>query len=103
MIEKCKRWLYSRYVFLFVSKGPLRTRRIVRQSAGEKVSEKCNCDAFKKALESGSDNEGYAELFIYFEGAWTLGDGLPTPVFCPWCGKPLPEPSQSDTKVATAD
>lgn len=30
MIEKIKRWLYARYVFLFVSKGPLRTRRIVR-------------------------------------------------------------------------
>jgi len=31
MIEKLKWWLYSRYVFLFVSKGPLRCRRIVQR------------------------------------------------------------------------
>ena len=97
MLERIKWWLYSRYVFLFVSKGPLRCRRIVHAARWrDEVSEKCTCDAFMKALESGSDNEGYAELFIYFEGAWTLGDGLPTPVFCPWCGKQLPEPPQSD-------
>jgi hypothetical protein len=29
MLERLKWWLYSRYVFLFVSKGPLSCRRIV--------------------------------------------------------------------------
>ena len=28
--NRIRRWLYARYVFLFVSKGPFRTRRIVR-------------------------------------------------------------------------
>lgn len=51
----------------------------------------CSCDDFKKACQSGTDNEEYGALFsVDNAGAWEVGSRLRAPRYCPWCGKELP-------------
>lgn len=45
------------------------------------------CDAWRKARQSGSDNEGWSALIHWFDGFPCMGCGLPPVRFCPWCGK----------------
>ena len=50
------------------------------------AEEKC-CDAWEKAHESCTDNEGYGALiFSSFDGEEHMGVDLPRVKFCPWCG-----------------
>lgn len=62
----------------------------------------CACEDFRKAQERYTDNEGWGRLFHPEQkyedgsytptGAWGLGDSLPPPKYCPWCGGLLPPP-----------
>jgi hypothetical protein len=47
------------------------------------------CDAWRKAQQSGTDNEGYGPLLYRSRDgdAWRIGDGLQAVYFCPWCGE----------------
>lgn len=57
----------------------------------EAMARKCSCDELKRALEKGTDNEGYLSLFHYTRGRWHVGDWeLAAPKYCPWCGNLLP-------------
>lgn len=57
------------------------------------MAEYCNCDEFKKALEPGTDNEGYMSAICPHsedENKFEIGC-LDAPIkFCPWCGKLAP-------------
>lgn len=45
------------------------------------------CDIWVKAQEAGTDNEEYGSLVCwYLNRFWSMGEGLPPPRFCPWCG-----------------
>jgi hypothetical protein len=58
----------------------------------EEIMNTCTCEAFRKAQESGTDNEGYSSLIRASDGEWSFGGGQLEPLrFCPWCGKPAPE------------
>jgi len=46
------------------------------------------CDAWGKAHEIGTDNEGCGELIYEIDGHSKIGYGLPPIRFCPWCGAP---------------
>jgi hypothetical protein len=46
----------------------------------------CNCDEFKKAQQSCTDNECYGKLIVERDGQWTMGCDLEPIKFCPWCG-----------------
>lgn len=50
------------------------------------------CDAFRRALERGTDNEGYEPL-VYRDvrdGAIKIGHYDLKPMrFCPWCGETI--------------
>ena len=56
------------------------------------------CESMIHAHESGTDNEGYEELVVYYDESWPngrpvgvplIGDDLPPIQFCPWCGRPV--------------
>ena len=49
-------------------------------------SKKC-CSEFEKAIERGTDNEGYGNLISFVSGEWLIGYGLDSISYCPWCGK----------------
>ena len=51
-------------------------------AANSKLNRKCQCQAFKDAQESGTDNESYGALVCGKQ----IGCGLPDAEFCPWCG-----------------
>jgi hypothetical protein len=46
------------------------------------------CTAFKAAVESGTDSEGFGSLF-WWNAKWVVGSGMPQPRYCPWCGQPI--------------
>jgi len=50
------------------------------------------CDAFRTALEAGTDSEEYMSLIEFKKGDWEAGNCLPPMVFCPWCGAKLEPP-----------
>ncbi len=53
------------------------------------IRKKC-CQEFDRALEGGTDNEGYGKL-IYIDGdVTTTGCNLPPIKYCPWCGMVAP-------------
>lgn len=54
----------------------------------------CECQAFKDAQLSGTDNEAWGRL-IRRDGAegWSIGIDLPPMKFCPWCGREVPQPT----------
>jgi hypothetical protein len=65
----------------------------------------CDCDAFVKAQQRGTDNEGYDQLiyrysadllkkhpFLGGDPRWSVGSELPPIHFCPWCGSKLADP-----------
>jgi hypothetical protein len=62
--------------------------QVVENSIKEE-SETCECEAFKKAQQLGTDNEGQGPLFWALEGKMQVGSGVPPPKYCPWCGKTL--------------
>lgn len=50
------------------------------------------CDNFDKAMESGTDNEGWGRLIRPLDdGTFKIGSDLPDIAYCPWCGKSLVE------------
>jgi len=52
----------------------------------------CTCDEFKKALEGGSDSEGYGSAIDLMTNGNHLIGGIQAPIrFCPWCGKRTPK------------
>ena len=53
-----------------------------------KQPEPC-CNAFAKALESGTDNEAWSHLIWWMHDFWKMGADLPPLAYCPWCGKKL--------------
>lgn len=60
----------------------------------ETVIQPC-CDAWAKAHQGGTDNEGYGRLIrdwgyvdAYDVSMLTMGSYLPEVRFCPWCGHP---------------
>lgn len=55
----------------------------VEQRVDEPIEQPC-CDAWAKAHEWRTDNEGYGELVYYEDGA-RIGKDLPPVKFCPWC------------------
>ena len=46
------------------------------------------CSDFRKAMEVGTDNEGYGRLIYTDDPPWPfrMGCDLPPLDFCPWCG-----------------
>ena len=53
------------------------------------------CDAFGKATDDGTDNEGYGRLLMDRGNGstWAIGCDLPPIAFCPWCGSKPALPS----------
>jgi len=48
------------------------------------------CGDFARALQRGTDNEGYGTLIYALDDKnWCAGVGLPTITYCPWCGQEL--------------
>lgn len=58
----------------------------------EKMLAASCCDDFKRAQNSGTDNEGYGRLLSNLgrdqvaADRWSIGSNLPNIKFCPWCG-----------------
>lgn len=52
---------------------------------GRTVRQPC-CDAWAKAHEWGTDNEGHLALIYYRDDKPRIGSDLPPVQFCPWCG-----------------
>lgn len=59
----------------------------------------CKCLEFKLAQEPCTDNEGYSCLIQFYGGEWKIGSGLDPIAFCPWCGKQVAPPEESQTYV----
>lgn len=51
------------------------------------VVEVC-CAVFGQALEPGTDNEAFGRAISPWQG-WRIASGLPTILYCPWCGAVL--------------
>ena len=51
---------------------------------------RCTCEAFQRAMQPWTDDRGCGALFMAYAGTWYIGDLLPAPKFCPWCGCELP-------------
>lgn len=49
------------------------------------------CDAWAKAHEIGTDNEGWGRLAWDLHGEMHLGLETPPVRFCPWCAAPKGE------------
>jgi len=54
-------------------------------------NEICNCEEFRHAQQSTTNNEGYGRLVNFFRNKWEVGYGLLPISYCPWCGKRLTE------------
>lgn len=56
------------------------------------------CNAWKKAQQHGTDNEGYGPLIAHgYESErnnWYMGEELPPAIYCPWCGKKVEDPKE---------
>lgn len=55
--------------------------------AEEKGPEVCDCAAFTKGTEPGTDWEGYGRCIDVCEGQWQIGLHVAKITYCPWCGR----------------
>ena len=65
------------------------------RSVLEDTMEAC-CNNWRKAQQSGTDNEGYGRLIYECgrDGPLMMGCDLEPIKFCPWCGKEAPDADQ---------
>ncbi len=47
------------------------------------------CSAMIAAQETGTDNESRGALLYRWAGLWSIGYGLPSLKYCPWCRKKI--------------
>lgn len=63
----------------------------------------CQCDAFTKARELGTDNESWGSAVCIMEDmnhkVFRIGHGMPAIEFCPWCGGKVPSTVQPTEEV----